>query len=111
VSAPALTLGDAARMIRDAVNAGQVDATWVYFIQAGDSGPIKIGSGRRPQRRLRQLQIGNHEPLRLLGAYPGTALDETQLHEQFRHARLRGEWFAPLPELLDEVATLDGWVA
>src|ERR1035437_7766886 len=44
---------------------------WVYFIQAGSEGPIKIGIADSPALRLRELQTGNHLPLTLLKAVPG----------------------------------------
>jgi hypothetical protein len=73
---------------------------WVYFIQAGEGGPIKIGfTALNPRQRLSTLQIGNAESLNLLGAAAGTYQDEQQIHEQFAAARIRGEWFAPTDAL------------
>lgn len=40
----------------------------VYFIRAGDGGPVKIGLADDVPHRLRELQIGNHVELRLLRA-------------------------------------------
>lgn len=76
-----------------------------YFIQAGD-GPVKIGSTHGdPNRRLKELQTGSSEPLRLLGTLDGAEW-ERELHERFAEWRLHGEWFdadAPgLRELLNE---------
>ncbi len=50
----------------------------VYLIQAGENGPVKIGHGRFPLRRLQNLQAGCPERLRLLGTIPGGADEETQ---------------------------------
>lgn len=69
--------------------------SFVYFIQQGRAGPIKIGRSRDPIRRLRQLQTAHSEPLRLLHAEPGDPQDETQAHELFAEARIAGEWFRP----------------
>lgn len=41
----------------------------VYFVQV-ESGPIKIGSSLEVRRRVRTLQIGCHEELRLLAVLP-----------------------------------------
>lgn len=79
---------------------------WVYFIQAGEGGPIKIGwTGGNPLARLRDLQTGNHEPLKLRGCFPGTFEDEQALHARFASSRMTGEWFKVGPEL---AALVDG---
>ena len=72
----------------------------VYFIQAGPKGPIKIGTALRPMDRLRELQVGNPFKLVLLAVIEGHAVVERELHAQFAVHRLRGEWFAPVPELI-----------
>ena len=43
----------------------------VYFIQAGENGPIKIGASAVPQIHLDRLQQGNHEVLNLVAEIPG----------------------------------------
>ncbi len=73
---------------------------WIYFIQQGDDGPIKIGTAVDPVARLRLLQTGNPERLTLRGkveAWPG---GEGALHRHFKAARMSGEWFRPGPELV-----------
>lgn len=75
--------------------------SWVYFIQAADSGPIKIGfTTGDPRSRMASLQTGNPHPLRLLVVVPGTPEDEGSLHERFAQSRMQGEWFAPSPILI-----------
>ncbi len=66
---------------------------FVYFIQAGDDGPIKIGTAVVPEERLRGLQTAHHEELRILAVVAGGPELEAELHERFQHARIRGEWF------------------
>jgi hypothetical protein len=73
---------------------------WVYFIQQGRTGPVKIGCSRAPMRRLRQLQTASAEKLVMLGTCPGRPMDEAKIHDMFRHLRERGEWFKPDPLLL-----------
>lgn len=72
---------------------------WLYMIQAGDQGPVKIGHADDPELRLRNLQTAHYEPLRLLVIYPGGSQLEAMLHEQFAKDRIRGEWFHPTDEL------------
>jgi hypothetical protein len=82
--------------------------TWVYFIQSGDNGPIKIGVAGDVGRRLRSMQTGNPETLRLLGKWWATVEDERTLHRQFAYAHLHGEWFKPVDELVRLASSLGG---
>jgi hypothetical protein len=68
-------------------------AEFVYFIQAGEHGPVKIGLSNKPQRRIGQLQTGNPDELILRHVVPGTRDLEGRLHHRFRPALIRGEWF------------------
>lgn len=84
----------------------------VYFVQAGDGGPIKIGYTTHKWRsRLSALQTGS--PVRLgcrLVIAPATREDEQELHRHFAAYRLEGEWFEPGPMLagfLDEWGHID----
>jgi integrase/recombinase XerD len=76
----------------------------VYFIRAADDGPIKIGRSRRPLARFASLQTSSPRALRLLLAYRAGELEERHLHSRFARHRLDGEWFAPVPELLDFIS-------
>ena len=78
----------------------------VYFIQAGDDGPIKIGHAMSPHARIWDLQAGNHVRLRLLAEIPGTEAAERAAHEAFSGQRIRGEWFRNEPPLSTFVALL-----
>lgn len=73
----------------------------VYLIQAGETGPVKIGWAKRPEARLRELQTGNGERLRILRLFEGSRIDEARLHAAFAARRLYGEWFDFSPEMLD----------
>lgn len=75
---------------------------YVYFIQDGEHGDIKIGWSVDPDRRLRDLRVAHatRSRLRLLAAIPGHRKLERELHERFAPCRGEGEWFAPVPELL-----------
>jgi hypothetical protein len=69
----------------------------IYFIQAGDDGPIKIGSSENIPRRIAGLQVGNPAELHVLGVFP----EEYELHTHFADIHIRGEWLKPEPQLLD----------
>ncbi|MDQ3879574.1 MAG: GIY-YIG nuclease family protein [Chloroflexota bacterium] len=71
----------------------------IYAIQRGSDGPIKLGLAGDPNKRLESLQTANDVELVLMAAWDGTASDERALHARFADAHIRGEWFAPLPDL------------
>lgn len=72
--------------------------SYVYFIQRGSSGPIKIGkSTGNPKERLRELQISSPERLYLIGFIHGV---ERDVHERFATLRISGEWFSPNEDLI-----------
>lgn len=82
---------------------------YCYFIQDIDGGPIKIGVASNPRWRLAELQIGNPNELEIIalasnGHRPTTL--ENDLHKALSDWRLRGEWFLPVPPVLDVVRWL-----
>lgn len=79
---------------------------WVYFVQQGDDGPIKIGFARDIAKRLEALQIGNAHELHVRLALRGTQKDEHAYHSDFDYAHIRGEWFEPCIDLLDFIRNL-----
>lgn len=81
----------------------------VYFIQDGDDGPIKIGTSQveRLPERLRALQVGNPRELFIRATTPGNWMQENKTQWRFADARIRGEWFAATPELLEHIASLN----
>lgn len=68
---------------------------WLYFIQQGYGGPVKIGLASDPQKRLEQLQVGNPQTLCLRAQRPGHPELEADLHRLFASGHIRGEWFRP----------------
>ncbi len=80
---------------------------YVYFIQAGEKGPVKIGYGANPEERLRQLQTGNPENLYLRKVLNGFGfIEEAQLHRLLENFRIRNEWFSPaVLETVDDLET------
>lgn len=81
----------------------------VYFIQAGEGGPIKIGFSLNVKARMAGLQTGRTEKLKLLLTLPGTKVDEARLHDKFGRFRIQGEWFKPDPAVLKSIEVLRAW--
>jgi hypothetical protein len=82
-------------------------APFIYFIQVGDDGPIKIGYSGNPYRRLGQLQTGHPELLRILLMFPGEKEDELWLHQILKNFRIGGEWFVNHAALQELIAKLN----
>lgn len=78
----------------------------IYFVQQGNSGPIKVGfvdaSGpvRGMRERLSGLQVGNPNPLVCLATIEGSEAEEEALQSRLKPWHIRGEWFQPAPKLL-----------
>ncbi len=80
----------------------------IYFIRQGDDGPIKIGTAVNPRFRVRELQPGNHETLRIMTIIPGGLAEERELHQRFADLRIsRTDWFRSEARL---VAFVEGMV-
>lgn len=73
----------------------------VYFIQAGIGGRIKIGYSPRPRQRIEYIQRYNGVKLITLACITGTAGLEKALHRILAEHRAHGEWFEPVPRVLD----------
>jgi len=85
---------------------------YVYFIQVGTDGPIKIGFSKSdPSHRVHQLQCGCPWPLRLVGFVPGTKFNERCLHERFAQLRMEREWFRPEIDLGEFLSVGFTWPA
>jgi hypothetical protein len=82
------------------------ERSWVYFVQYGPGGPIKIGTAQSVASRVAGFQTASPIPLELLGTMPGGPALEHELHREFRDAHQRGEWFEPTPALLARIAEL-----
>jgi predicted GIY-YIG superfamily endonuclease len=71
---------------------------YVYFIQAGKRGPVKIGVATDVEKRLESLQTGNHQELHIRTLIvcdeKNHAFEtEKKFHRRFKHFHIRGEWF------------------
>ena len=74
----------------------------VYFIRAGEDGPVKIGTAENPRGRLHTLKNAHYEELRLIRVVEGDRHLEMRIHERFQHLRIRLEWFRYDPAMLTE---------
>jgi len=79
---------------------------YVYFIQGESGGAIKIGHSKDPELRLKTLQTGYPDTLKILLIIPGSEKMEEKLHEKFNDIRLNGEWFKPDIKLLNAINIL-----
>ena len=66
----------------------------LYFIQSDFTGMIKIGRSKNPKKRLKQLQTGNPNRLKLIASFKGKGEEEKYLHEELNRYKLKGEWFS-----------------
>jgi hypothetical protein len=77
----------------------------VYVIEANGSDYIKIGYAKTIKQRLSNIQNGCPYKLTIwLGIFtPRFKEIERYLHSKFNHCKVRGEWFAPTDNDLDEL--------
>jgi hypothetical protein len=66
---------------------------FIYVIQSIATKMIKIGFSVMPEGRVKGLQTGSPDKLKLLGKWPGTMYDEKRIHRFLRQHRKHGEWF------------------
>jgi len=78
----------------------------VYFVQETGTGTIKIGMSKQLSKRLSELARILPYDLKLLATIDGGREVEWVLHNRFSHARVRREWFRPVPELLAYIETI-----
>lgn len=77
----------------------------VYFVQADDDGPIKIGVAVDVPKRLEMMQVGTHHRLTVrasmvMATRAEAVRMERSIHELFDYARVGGEWFAAHVDLV-----------
>jgi hypothetical protein len=66
----------------------------IYFMQVGGpTGPVKIGCTRRLKQRFLQLQVDNHEDVRIWRLFEGTFADEKAIHARLSDHRINREWY------------------
>ena len=85
---------------------------YIYFIQQGDAGPVKIGHTNNLSQRVCYMQTGNPEKLHLrISVGPMTKLmaarTEKDFHRHFANQSVRGEWYKPT--IMRRLACEGGW--
>lgn len=79
---------------------------YVYFIQGLCGGAIKIGYSTNPASRLKTLQTGYPDTLRILVLVPGNERTERFFHYKFEEFKMNGEWYKPDERLLKHIEEL-----
>ena len=69
----------------------------LYFILHGDF--VKIGQAIDPHKRLKELQTGAPEKLKILAIIPKKGGMEGFCHKKLKHLHSRGEWFKYTDEI------------
>jgi Meiotically up-regulated gene 113 len=69
----------------------------IYFVQGEVTRLVKIGWSLNVEKRLRQMQTGSAERLKVIAKMPG---DEKHFHQMFAKRRFHGEWFSLTDEML-----------
>lgn len=70
--------------------------SFVYFIQLGINGPIKIGYTENLVKRLTSIQ--SNTPfckINVISSIAGNKEVEKYFHEKYKEYKLQGEWFVP----------------
>lgn len=88
-----------------AILLGEEHRRWAYFVRA-ETGLIKIGVAADVAKRVSALRTSSPVPLELLAQTRGGRELEADYHERFAAHRSHGEWFAPAPAILAEIARL-----
>ena len=71
-------------------------ANYVYIIEC--QGKLKIGKSQNPEQRLKELNTGNPNKLRLIhcekfASQKASSEAEAMMHYYFEAEKIRGEWF------------------
>lgn len=81
---------------------------YVYFIQAGEDGPIKGGFSANPWARLKQLQEQHPEQYHLIAQVKCSRRVAMDFAASLSTYKLDREWFRPDPVLLSLIHSFDG---
>lgn len=76
---------------------------FVYFIEAPETGRLKIGHSGSPKYRMESIQSMSPVKLRMIGVIPGSIADEKALHARFSAYRTHGEWFEYSRQIRDYI--------
>ena len=65
----------------------------IYFVKSKGAAFVKIGVAADVAKRVKALQTGYPQKLKVLAVLPGSYETESGLHELFASSRRQGEWF------------------
>ena len=82
---------------------------FIYLLQQGAFGPIKIGKTANLKARFSSIKSGNPTDIFLRLLLRGDHATERGLHQRFAALRIAGEWFQPGLELLAFIKKPDGF--
>jgi hypothetical protein len=80
---------------------------FVYFVQSGTKGDIKIGYSINVKKRVQTLKTAMPEGIKLIGFITGDSALEKALHWKFRTLRKNGEWFKCDNDIIDYLNTVN----
>lgn len=84
----------------------------VYFMQAADGGPVKIGTSCDVEKRQRELEFHYGRKLLVLATQEGGRAEEVEIHARFSHLQIgRKEQFRPGPDLMEYIGKVSLAVA
>jgi Rha family phage regulatory protein len=95
----------AARIVEDVLPQDSRNRQYVYLIENTNNGAVKIGVAHDPEARLKQLQTGSVDELRI--AYTSYLCSnafqvESFMHQHFADCHIRGEWYqADIGDVVD----------
>jgi len=81
----------------------------VYFLRESGMGAIKIGVSRNLERRISSMRSNTPHEITVLGSVRVDWRFEGELQCRFAYARIRGEWFRPVEELLKYIEEITGF--
>lgn len=79
----------------------------IYYLLAKGTTHVKIGYTRNYlslSARIASLQTGCPHELALMAIEPGELSDEAEIHQEFDHLRIRGEWFELGEDLQNKIS-------
>lgn len=103
-AAMALKRANKAKPVKPVKPVEYADGPHIYFLRG--YGRVKVGTTRKPGKRLDEIQVSSPVPLSVLLIMPGDVILERRIHRRFRSIRQHGEWFLATPEFLEFVESL-----
>ena len=81
----------------------------IYVIQGQMGGEVKIGytAASSVTSRVGAIERKEGRKMRVLRSMEGTKAHEAALHDRFKEHRISGEWFAPHPDLMAAIPSID----